>query len=65
MANFLAFLLWRYNLQQHRHSQGNVREKPKFYEVREKLGNFLESQGNSLIFSKSIKSKGINFVSSG
>jgi len=58
MANFVAFLWWRYYLQQDRHSQGNVREKTKFYEVREKSRNFSKSQGNSLLFSKSIKKKG-------
>ena len=58
MANFVAFLWRRYILQQDCHSQGNVGEKPKFYEVRQKSRNFSKSQGNSLLFSKSIK-KGI------
>ena len=41
--------------------QGKVREKRKFFKVREKSGNFLRSQGKSLILSKSVKSQGILF----
>ena len=41
--------------------QGKVREKRKFFKVREKSRNFLRSQGKSLIFSKSVKSQGILF----
>ena len=55
MANFVVFLWWHYYLQQDCHSQGNVREKQKCYELREKSKNFSKSQGNSLLFSKSIK----------
>ena len=43
------------------HGQGKVREKRKFLKVRGKSGNFLKSQGKSLIFSKSVKSKGMLF----
>ena len=35
-----------------------MREKQKFLKVREKSGNFLKSQGKSLILSKSVKSQG-------
>ena len=43
------------------HSQGKVRENRKFFKVREKSGNFLKSQGKSLLLSKSVKSQGILF----
>ena len=43
------------------HGQGKVREKRKFFKVREKSGNFLKGQGKSLILSKSVKSQGILF----
>ena len=33
-----------------------VREKQKYFKVREKSGNFLKSQGKSLILAKSVKS---------
>ena len=32
-------------------------EKRKFFKVREKSGNFLKSQGRSVILSKSVKSR--------
>ena len=43
------------------HSLGKVRENRKFFKVREKSGNFLKSQGKSLLLSKSVKSQGILF----
>ena len=43
------------------HNQGKVRENRKFFKVREKSGNFLKSQGKSLLLSKSVKSQGILF----
>ena len=43
------------------HGQGKVRENRKFFKVRENSGNFLKSQGKSLILSKSVKSQGILF----
>ena len=43
------------------HSQGKVRENRKFFKVREKSGNFLKSQGKSVLLSKSVKSQGILF----
>ena len=41
------------------HGQGKVREKQKFFKVREKSGNFAKSQGKSQFLSKSVKSQGI------
>ena len=38
-----------------------VREKQKFFKIREKSGSFLKSQGKSLILSKSVKSQRILF----
>ena len=35
-----------------------VREVRKIFKVREKSGNFLKSQGKSLILAKSVKSQG-------
>ena len=43
------------------HGQGKVREKQKFFKVREKSGNFAKSQGKSQFLSKSVKSQGILF----
>ena len=43
------------------HGQGKVREKQKFFKVREKSGNFAKSQGKSQFLSKSVKSQGIFF----
>ena len=40
------------------HGQRKVREKRKFFKVREKSGNFLKSQGKSLILSKLVGSQG-------
>ena len=40
---------------------GKSQGKRKFFKVREKSGNFLRSQGKSLILSKSVKSQGILF----
>ena len=40
------------------HGQGKVREKQKFFKVREKSGNFAKSQGKSQFLSKSVKSQG-------
>ena len=48
-------------LRQGCHCQGKVMEKRKFFKVREKSGNFLKSQGRSVILSKSVKSQGIVF----
>ena len=44
------------------HGQGKVREKQKFFKVREKSGNFAKSQGKSQFLSKSVKSQGIFWV---
>ena len=49
------------NLLQGCHGQGKVREKQKFFKVREKSGNFAKSQGKSQFLSKSVKSQGILF----
>ena len=46
-------------LKQGCHGQGKVREKQKFFKVREKSGNFAKSQGKSQFLSKSVKSQGI------
>ena len=43
------------------HGQGKVREKQKFFKVREKSGNFAKGQGKSQFLSKSVKSQGILF----
>ena len=43
------------------HGQGKVREKQKFFKVREKSGNVGKSQGKSQFLSKSVKSQGIFF----
>ena len=48
-------------IQQGCHGQGKVREKQKFFKVREKSGNFAKSQGKSQFLSKSVKSQGILF----
>ena len=39
--------------------QGKVTEKRRFFKVREKSGNFVKSQRNYLISSKSAKSQGL------
>ena len=39
--------------------QGKVTEKRRFFKVREKSGNFVRSQRNSLISSESAKSQGL------
>ena len=43
------------------HGQGKVREKQKFFKVREKSGNFAKGHGKSQFLSKSVKSQGILF----
>ena len=53
--------VWRQNMSQGCHGQGKVREKQKFFKVREKSGNFAKSQGKSQFLSKSVKSQGILF----
>ena len=41
--------------------QGKVTEKRRFFKAREKSGNFVKSQGNSLILSKSVKSQRVGW----
>ena len=65
MVKFFFSLIYgpqdKVNVNQGCHSQGKVREKQKFFKIREKSGSFLQSQGKSLILSKSVKSQRILF----
>ena len=57
--------MFRHLLRQGCHGQEKVREKRKFFKVREKSGNFAKSQGKSQFLSKSVKSQGIFFFQVG